>query len=118
MLKFERILFKRGLTESAAYQWLKDFIFTKIQLIVELNQTLNLLNSLKIFLSSMIHYDTVETSKNIANGMKASEEANCHNEFEQVIKIMKGLVKTMASSNSEITIDKKNSRNGFKCNIS
>ncbi|KAL7300457.1 hypothetical protein TKK_0006809 [Trichogramma kaykai] len=138
-----RGLFRRGVTESVAYQWIREFIFTK-DIIEGLEKFTNCsfdknyqhkdssdsriaLDSkcLKLIENFFEEYDpfseTVETLINIANGISATEKSNCHNAFEEGIKIMKDIsgtkimdlklsrskvVKTIASSNSIITIEK------------
>ena len=143
LLKFEGGLFRRGVTESVAYQWIRGFIFTKdivegMERFTKCSFDKNYqhkdssdsrikldLKSLKLIEDFFEQYDpfseTVETLINIANGMSATEKSNCHNAFEEGIKIMEDisgtnfkdlklsrskLVKTIASSNSAITIDK------------
>ena len=141
-LKFEGGLFRRGVTESVAYQWIRGFIFTKdiieglekftsctsdrnyqhkdssdnrIQLD---SKALELIE--KFFEQFDPFCDDTETLINIANGMSGSDKANCHNAFEKGLEIMdqiketkftdlklsrKKIVKTIASSNSTITVD-------------
>lgn len=116
LLKFEGGLFKRGVTESVAYQWVRDFIFTED--IIEgmeqftkcsfdrnyqhkestdsrLKSDLKCLNLITEFFNQYDPFsDATDKLINIANGMSGSEEANCHKAFEVGIAIRENISKT------------------------
>lgn len=144
LLKFEGGLFRRGFTESVAYQWIRGYIFAK-DIMEGMEKFTNCsfdknyqhkdstdsrlqaeLKSLQLIEDFFNQYDpfpsSVDTLINIANGMSVSPETNCHNAFEESLKIMEEIsttvfadlklsrskiVKTLASSNCKIKIGKK-----------
>ena len=131
-------------TESVAYQWIRGFIFTKD--IIEgtekftkcsfdrnyqhkdstdsrIKKDAESLKKIEEFFTQYNPFpDSVENLINIANGISASKECNCHNVFEEGVKIMQEIagqnlkdlklsrskiVKTITSGNSTINIDNK-----------
>ncbi|KAL7307868.1 hypothetical protein TKK_0000187 [Trichogramma kaykai] len=144
LCKLEGGLFKRGVTESVAYQWIRDFIFTKdiIQGMEKfthltfdknyqhkdstdgrLTADLKSLQQIEAFFEQYDPFpDSISVLMNIANGVTAKEDCNCHKAFEEGKIIMDDvsntyvkdlklkrsrLVKTIASSNSKILLNKK-----------
>lgn len=113
LLKFEGGLFRRGVTESVAHQWIQTFLFTK-DLIEGVEKFTNCasaknyqhkdstdsrieadLKSLKLIEKFFEQYDpfpeSIDSLINIANGMSGSPETNCHQAFEKGIEIIQGI---------------------------
>lgn len=113
MLKCEGALFKWGVTESVAYQWIKGLVFTKdiVEGMEEFTGTAFERNyqhkdatdarmkkdhespkKLEKYFCQYNPFSDVNAVVNIANKMRRSENVNCHNAFEGGLQIMRKIV--------------------------